>query len=74
MKIDLQKTNFLIEADGSIRYFRRKNVHMLFGADGAPIRPIDIMEWRKLRPDYRAPHPDGLWADHVWTLEEYTPK
>lgn len=74
MNIDRQKTNFLIEADGTFRFFRRKNILVLFGPDGAPIRASNIQEWRKLRPDYNKPHPDGLWADDVWTLEEYTPK
>lgn len=72
MKLDLNKTQFLVAEQGPTRMFRRKSRHMLFQGD-RPIRPIEWGEWMELKKDFpKEVKDDGLTVKSVWFLVEIT--
>lgn len=63
-KLDLSKTQFLVDPSGKIRMFRRKSATMLFH-NGQPERVVTWEEWLELKGKA-----EGLTLRNIWTLVE----
>jgi hypothetical protein len=75
-KIDLSKTQFLVDDSGivrSLRAYRRKRALMLFDKQDQPIRLITWDAWVEFRSTYpKDVEDEKLTVKNVWTLVPVT--